>query len=651
MTRTCLLCTLALLAAALPARADKDSASLAAAARDVLKKNCARCHADGQSEGGFGFALDAKRLVEGKKVKPGDASKSRLVKRVESGEMPPEDEKPRPSAEDIAALKAWIDAGAPAFSEETATRQQADEKANASDKEPPATGRANVSDQATPPAEKERSTAGRANVPEREAPTEREPSAAGPTTGSTNAAPAAGRAFLSEKEILAAIRGHLRGLPVEDQPFQRYFTLSHLHNNPSVRDEDLRWQRAALAKAVNSLSWKPRVVVPAAVDKEQTLFAIDLRDLDWDRRRVWEEVSRRYPYGLTFDGRRDEEVRSAALEVYRLTGSDLPALRADWFVATVTRPPLYHTILDLPDNADKLEKLLRVDVAENFRRDKLARAGFAKSGVSSQNRLIERHEAAYGAYWKSFDFRTNDGTSNLFRFPLGPAVKDNQFTDQAFAHAGGELIFHLPNGLQGYLLVDAKGKRIDEGPADIVSDTNKTSGTVAIVNGLSCMGCHKHGMIRDGFRDELRDGAGVSGAARTKLLRLHPKPDQFAALMKEDEDRFVAALDRSTGTFLKLGADRGKDIRDFTDEPISRVVRAYNRDLTLPEVAAELGLPDAKRLASAVEDNDRLRQIGLAPLTHGGVVKRDAWATLKQRMSPFQRAALELDRGSPHLPF
>src|SRR5262249_15929206 len=176
-----------------------------------------------------------------------------------------------------------------------------------------------------------------------------------------------------------------------------------------------------------------------------------------------DEVSKHYPYGLKLDGQRDEQTRSVATEVYRLSGIDLPVLRADWLVATATRPPLYHTILDLPDTDAKLEQLLPVDPTETFLRDKLARAGFAKSGVSSQNRLIERHEAAYGAYWKSFYFKTNYGTGNLFRFPLGPAFKDNPFADQAFVHAGGELIFHLPNGLQGYLLVDAKGKRIDEG--------------------------------------------------------------------------------------------------------------------------------------------------------------------------------------------
>ena len=124
-----------------------------------------------------------------------------------------------------------------------------------------------------------------------------------------------------------------------------------------------------------------------------------------------------------------------------------------------------------------------MDVAADFLGDQLARAGFAGSGVSSQNRLVERHPALYGAYWKSYDFSKNDGTANLFRFPLGPVFAGNPFPDQAFEHAGGEIIFNLPNGLQGYLLVDAKGKRIDAGPIEVVSDALKTSGTAAIVTG------------------------------------------------------------------------------------------------------------------------------------------------------------------------
>src|SRR5687768_13357484 len=156
---------------------------IATAAKIALDRNCARCHANGQSEGGIGFLLDAKELVARKKVIPGDAAKSLLLKKVQSGEMPPEDEKPRPSAEEIAALKAWIDAGAPAFATVTAKRTA-----------------------------------------------------------------------VSELAAMTAVRDHLRSLTSpSSQQFQRYFSLTHLHNNPSITDEDMRWNRAALAKAVNSL--------------------------------------------------------------------------------------------------------------------------------------------------------------------------------------------------------------------------------------------------------------------------------------------------------------------------------------------------------------------------------------------------------------
>src|SRR5207237_1309513 len=54
-------------------------------------------------------------------------------------------------------------------------------------------------------------------------------------------------------------------------------------------------------------------------------------------------------------------------------------------------------------------------------------------------------------------------------------------------------IFSLPNGLQGYMLVDAKGKRIDKGPTSIVSDPKRPDR--AVENGLSCMSCHARGII------------------------------------------------------------------------------------------------------------------------------------------------------------
>ena len=351
------------------------------------------------------------------------------------------------------------------------------------------------------------------------------------------------RPIKTEKDVLAAIRDHLRHAREGDRAFLRYFTLHNLHNDRSLGDDDLRLARAAVAKLVNSLSWKPEIVVPEAIDREQTVLAIDLRDVGWDERDLCDGDPGPLPLRPEArQGPRRADPRPGRGGLRRCRAAAMPYVRADWFVATASRPPLYHTLLDLPKDARALERLLKVDVEADFLHDKLARAGFATSGVSSQNRLVDRHAALYGAYWKSYDFKRNEGTGNLFRFPLGPVFADNPFSRQAFEHAGGEIIFNLPNGLQGYLLVDAKGNRIDAGPIEVVGDALKTSGTAAIVTGLSCMACHQHGMIP--FKDTIREGLAVAGAARDKVERLFPEKAAMDKLLGRDEARFLQGARR-----------------------------------------------------------------------------------------------------------
>jgi serine/threonine-protein kinase len=455
----------------------------------------------------------------------------------------------------------------------------------------------------------------------------------------------ASRPLKRPQDILTSIRDHLRQSREGARPFQRYFTLTNLYNNKSVGDDELRLARAAVAKLVNSLSWKPDVIVPRAVDREATIFALDLRDVGWDERDLWKEILSRYPYGLKHDKDADEAVRDLAGEVYQLADTSVPDVRADWFVANASRPPLYHTLLDLPQTARALERLLKVNVEADFLRDKLVRAGFATSGVSSQNRLVDRHTALYGAYWNSYDFKRNEGTGNIVRYPLGPVFADNPFPRQAFEHAGGEILFNLPNGLQGYLLVNAQGDRIDEGPIDIVGDALKTAGTSAIVNGLSCMACHQHGVIR--FKDTIRDGIAVGGSAREKAERLFAAQDVMDQLLSKDEGRFLKPLEEATGGFLKVGGDREKLIREFA-EPVGAVARVYLKDLGPDDVAAELGLADPKELAARIKASARLRQLGLAPLLRGAAIKRTEWDSLAGRfLSTFQDVARELELGTP----
>jgi serine/threonine-protein kinase len=185
---------------------------------------------------------------------------------------------------------------------------------------------------------------------------------------------------------------------------------------------------------LNSLSWRRALVQPKPIDAQQTVLAFDLRELDWDLGDQWSEALRGgtrldaarkevrlgYPYGVTHEQYpEDDGFNRDARDVYRMVGTKMPAVRADWFVAFATQPPAYHNHLRLPENAGELEKQLRVNVAANYHRDHLARSGFKESGVSQQNRLVERHEAAFGAYWKSSDFKDDTGAGNLINFPLG----------------------------------------------------------------------------------------------------------------------------------------------------------------------------------------------------------------------------------------
>jgi serine/threonine-protein kinase len=452
------------------------------------------------------------------------------------------------------------------------------------------------------------------------------------------------RAFKSEKTVLHAIHDHLRKTAPEVRRFQRYFTLTHLYNNHQhVSADELRLYRAALAKLVNSLSWKRTLVVPRAVDAEETVFAVDLRHLGWEAHDLWKEILRAYPYGLTHGRAADAALRNLARDVYDLAGTDVPYLRADWFIATASQPPLYHTLLRLPAHARDLERQLKVDVRQDFLDGKLARAGLTRSGVSKQNRLLDRHDAAYGAYWKSYDFKSDDGTGNLVHFPLGPRFEGHPFPRHAFGHAGGEIIFNLPNGLQGYLLVDEKDRRIDLGPVDIVRDGLETAGTPQIVNGLSCMACHKHGMIR--FEDRLRAGTSLKGDARVKVHELFRTKDEMDRLLAKDEDRFLRAVDKATGAFLKVGEDRGKNIRDFP-EPIGAIARLYVRNLGLEEVAYELGI-EPVTLKTFLANNPRLRALGLGPLAVEGTIPRSVWSSPENVLSLFQDVARELELGTP----
>jgi hypothetical protein len=84
--------------------------------RPILKAHCFHCHGDEQEHAG-GLDLRLRRLIEkggdsGPALAPGRPDTSLILQRIVRGEMPPDD-KPKPSAGEVARLTQWIAAGAP----------------------------------------------------------------------------------------------------------------------------------------------------------------------------------------------------------------------------------------------------------------------------------------------------------------------------------------------------------------------------------------------------------------------------------------------------------------------------------------------------------------------------------------------------------
>lgn len=171
-----------------------------------------------------------------------------------------------------------------------------------------------------------------------------------------------------------------------DRKFIRYFTLTHFANAGAAAS-DIEGFRQGLSKLVNSLSWGRKIVPPKPIDPAQTILRINLNDYDWDEK-TWDSVVAQYPFDVSYK-------TLAAKETYEMTQTAHPVVRGDWFVNTASRPPLYHTILKMPTNDRDLEKELRIDSGEDIRKELVHRAGFNGSGVSQNNRLLERHRTGF----------------------------------------------------------------------------------------------------------------------------------------------------------------------------------------------------------------------------------------------------------------
>ena len=402
--------------------------------------------------------------------------------------------------------------------------------------------------------------------------------------------------------MLETIEKHVNSLAPFDRTYARYFTMTHLYNAGETAEALHAYQRA-LSKLVNSLSWGREVTIPQAIDPEETIFYIDLRDYEWEiGTNRWTLMEAEYPYEIEFNAPAETSLREKLTNLREEMDCEVPFVHVDWFLATASLPPLYHDILDLPATNRELEERLEVNVFENLRNaagKRVWRAGFNDSGVSNNNRVVERHASRYGAYWKSYDFAGSVGTQNVFMHPL------------SFTHDGGEIVFNLPNGLQAYYLADAGGNRLDAAPINIVRNLAASDPTVR--NGLSCIGCHTEGMKT--FEDQVRGVVEQNPNPpfnKDRALRLYVEKSVMDARVEEDTQRYREALEAAGGIFGGI-------------EPIQRFHEAFHAPLDIAHAAAAVGL-ETRPFLARVRQNTSLQNLGPLVLENG-TIKRDTWTS------------------------
>jgi|GEM_PF-1348877 len=543
-------------------------ADTAAKAKVVLEKYCSECHGSTQANAGFGLADNFDALRVSNFVKPFRPEESRIWDRmVRSKDMPPEDvgDAKMPSNEDRKVVEQWIQQGANGI-------------------------------------EKFRR-----------------------------------RDFISTPKLLKLIRTDLDKVAPKERQNTRYLTLHKFLNarqqNPDgsitnlFTDDLIETYRKGMVRTLNHLSWAPDLIKPVEVEGSQgMLYRINLYDFNRTIRfgdsgnlnvglnhDTWEKLAgpKNNPYYI-------KHPNAMAQEIYQMTNSDAPYTRLDFFVFLATKPPLYFEIMGITPNILDVESALGIDRYDNIRRGKTWRAGFVNSGVSVNNRLIERHVVnnrrlgyeSEGYYWISYDFAGNLGRQNLQNFPGGPNFFD-YFEGNGFVHDGGEAIFSLPNGMQAYIITNAKDTRIDRAPVAVVSEPRQPEG---VLTGISCMNCHVEG--------------------------IKPKDDQIKSYVSNLYDQSRDAYPRAIVDFTKnVYADKAKadeaykrDQKRWFDslsaidanskeEPIGALYYHFERtEVGLTLAAAETDLTPDDFLARLGRSN--LKSVFSSFFTPGGTVKR-----------------------------
>jgi serine/threonine-protein kinase len=529
---------------------------------DILKTNCGNCHIGQGASGDFGYLLDMEELLASGKIIPGSKEDSRIYARMVEGTMPP------------AAVRVIQ---TPTYGQIDLVGQFIDELKDVFEDE------------------------------------------------GTNCPPLP---FMDADEQIRLMQADMAGLDDNDKPFTRYLTITYA-SNAGLCGRPLQRQRFALFKGINSVSTNPVVTQPVAINQDETIYRIDIRKYNWDRQIDLQDNDITDPANVDFQDGWEAIIANPETAAYAVeyTGPQADDLKADAQTAVPFLPvnvfiqatefgDLYYALIGAKANLFDFEReVLLLDTAAEIEDDNLMRAGFENSGVSKQERVLNRFDSNLGpgtSYWISFDFDGGNGNGEVNGVSNGfeqNVANESIFSNPLdFAFAGGEAIFSLPNGLQAYYVAAADGTRLAEAPIGVVIDPAQNNGLVT--NGASCHSCHNAGMIT--FTDTVRQ--------YVEENKRDFDNDTYESVMAQyvDARTFQDAMDRDS--LMHVSALERAGVPAETPDAVSRTYLDFqlgNIDINL--AAGELGVP-ADELVDNIDNLDpRLGNLEI----EGGFVDRN----------------------------
>ena len=397
---------------------------------------------------------------------------------------------------------------------------------------------------------------------------------------------------LSWDEVFQDVNDDLVRADAEDRPYFRYITLSNgsgdgSQDGPCGVATDVK--RDAVIKLLNAASIDARPRAPVWVDSDSRVLRIDLRDFQWDRQILaggdypdaWEALVDKDPYALAFAG---ADADDAAVD----TGTSIPVILADSFIAIATQPEVYYALMNLPEQLDQyLVEELGIDPAAPS-----VKAGFTLDGKEFLAQYWPT-QVRDGYLWEIAEFGREPGA--VLKDPLAQPLGQR------------EIIFTQPNGMKAFAFMNSDGRRLDNW--NVTYDAAERD-NVARAPRSNWRRHPSQVVVRDEVLDYVTANPELySDADRAEITRLFIGPERLARMLERDYSTFEGAA------LTRIGQNTDR-------EPVTISYAEYGRRVTLEVAAAELMLtPDELR------DNLSLLNPALLALD-GSSIERELFTAL-----------------------